>query len=132
MNIRTLSLLGTAGALTLAMSMPAMGGGGNDYRVRARMAGAGTLASGKADYRERTRGNVVSKRFNVEIEDAAPETSYEVRIDGTLFGTITTDGLGFAQLEFGGDNAGGPLPGDFPHLVVGQTVSVGPVSGTFR
>ncbi|MGD9690426.1 MAG: hypothetical protein AB7K52_11865 [Phycisphaerales bacterium] len=132
MNRRTLALISSAGALTLALALPVLGGGGNDYRVRARMSGTGTLASGKADYRERNRGGAIQQRFNVEIEDATPDTTYEVRIDGNLFGTITTDGLGFAEIEFG-DNDGSPaVPGGFPHLVAGQMVSVGPISGSFR
>lgn len=130
---KTLGVIASAGALVLAMSMQASaGGGGADYRIRARLTGQGTPASGKSDYRERTRGGVTNVRWSVEIEDAEPETTYEVRIDGSLFGTITTDGLGFAELEFGDNNGGPAVPGGFPHLVAGQVVSVGPISGTFR
>jgi hypothetical protein len=111
---------------------PADASARRDYRVRARLRGQGTVASGKADYRERNRGGALQQRFNVEIERAAAETTYEIRVNGNLFGTITTDTRGFAELEFG-DNDGSPaLPGGFPHLVAGNTASVGPISGTFQ
>jgi len=108
----------------------------DDLRLRARMSGA-TLMSGKADYRERTRDNTLEQRFSVEVEDATPGETLEVRVNGALFGTITADDFGVAELQFRtaqfiddpGD--GTPIPTDFPRLAAGDTVTVGPISGAF-
>ena len=109
----------------------------DDFRLRARMSG-NTLVSGKADYRERTRDNTLEQRFSVEVEDAAPGETFEVRVNGALFGTITADDLGVAELQFRtaqfiddpGD--GTPIPTDFPRLAAGDMITVGPVSGAFE
>lgn len=128
----SLGFLLAAAALTLAVSAPVDAAAGRDYRVRARLTAAGSVASGKADYRERVRGAALQQRFNVEVERAAPDTTLEIRVNGNLFGTITTDATGFAELEFG-DNDGSPaVPGGFPHLVAGDTASVGNLTGSFR
>ncbi len=110
----------------------------NDYRVIAR-GGANDAAQVKSVYRERLRGTTLVQRFNVEVEDYAANTTYEVRVNGALFGTITTDALGFAELEFktfivdnNPHDEEPPIPADFPHLTAGMTIQVGDVSATFR
>lgn len=113
-------------------------GGGGDYRVVAR-GGSRDAAQIKGVYRERAFTAGLQQRFNVSVEDFAPNTRYEIRINGNLFGTITTSALGTAELEFrtfvvddtpGDDHP--PIPTDFPHLVAGDTISVGSVTATFR
>ncbi|MGQ0627573.1 MAG: hypothetical protein ACT4PL_05670 [Phycisphaerales bacterium] len=136
------SITGLAAAAALFLVVPtadAGGGGGSGFRIRARLNGAGTLASGKADYRERMIGANLQQRFNVEIEDAAADTTYEITINGSLFGTVTTNALGGGHLEFAtltvDDNPGDehpPLPTDIQRLAAGMVVSIGPVSGAFR
>ena len=72
MNRRSLL---TSLALTLVtvftMHTAVLAGGGNTgwQRVRANLNG-NTLASGKADYRERMRNGLLEQRFSVEVEDA--------------------------------------------------------------
>lgn len=142
-----LSAATLAALLTAAVQTPALagggggggsgGGGGGEYRLRANMAAG--RASGKSVYRERLRNNVLQQRWNVEIEDLAANTTFDVLVNGNLFGTITTNNLGTAELEFATfivDNnphdEEPPIPTDFPHLVAGDTITVGPLSGTFQ
>jgi hypothetical protein len=131
MYAKSIALLLSAAALT-TMVAPSADAAARDYRVRARLRAQGSVASGKADYRERNRNGGLAQRFNVEVERAGADTTLEIRVNGNLFGTITTDATGRAELEFG-DNDGSPaVPGGFPHLVAGNTVSVGTLTGTFQ
>lgn len=127
-----------AALLSFSFSPQAKAQGGGDYRVTAR-GGARDQAQIKGVYRERTLTTGLQQRFNVSVEDFAPNTRYEIRINGNLFGMITTSALGTAELEFrtfvvddtpGDDHP--PIPTDFPHLVAGDTITVGTVTATFR
>ncbi|MFZ4574616.1 MAG: hypothetical protein ACOYN0_09480 [Phycisphaerales bacterium] len=109
-----------------------------DYRVLARM-GARDAFSAKSVYRERIVGDTLVQRFNVSIEDGVPGASYEIFVNGNLFGTIIANNLGNAELEFRtvvvDDNPHDeepPLPVDFPHINVGDTITVGSLIGTYR
>ena len=109
-----------------------------DYRVLARM-GARDAFSAKSVYRERIVGDTLIQRFNVSIEDGVPGTSYEIMVNGNLFGTIVANDLGNAELEFRtfvvDDNPHDeqpPLPVDFPHINAGDTIVVGSLIGTYR
>ena len=71
--------------------------------------------------------------FKVELKDAAENTSFEVRIDGVLVGTLETDSRGRGRLvfEFGDDS--NPFPGNFPTITAGSIVEVGTdFVGTFQ
>ncbi len=134
----SLALAGLASTVVVASaSQFALAANSNSFRVRANLSGM-TLASGSADYRERQRGNVLEQRFSVEVEDFAPDTELAVQVNGMLFGTIITDALGGGELQFRtaqfiddpGD--GTPLPTDFPHIAAGDSITVGPISGTFN
>ena len=127
-------------ALTAALvgvNKPAAAANSNEVRLRAQLTG-NTLASGKAKYRERTRGNTLEQRFSVEVEDSTPGDLLAVTVNGVTFGTIVVNDLGVAELQFRttsfiddpGD--GKPLPPDFPMLMPGDFITVGPdLSGTF-
>jgi antitoxin (DNA-binding transcriptional repressor) of toxin-antitoxin stability system len=113
-------------------------GGGNEYRVEARM-GGGNAPSAKAKYRERIVGNVLIQRFSVSVERMAPGVPVQITINGVPFGTIVPNALGRAELEFKtfvvDDNPhdeNPPLPTDFPHINAGVVVTVGTLSGTFQ
>lgn len=114
------------------------GGGGNtEVRLIARM-GANDQFQAKGVYRERFRNGGLVQRFNVEIEDGVPGQTYEITVNGMVFGTITANDLGTAELEFGtftpDDNPGDehpPIPQDFPQLQAGDTITVGNLSGVF-
>lgn len=124
-----------------ALSSPQLAhaqGGGNDYRVEARM-GGGNAPSAKAKYRERLVGNILIQRFSVEVERFAPGVPVQITINGVPFGMIVPNAFGRAELEFKtfvvDDNPHDeepPLPVDFPHINAGTSVTVGTLSGTFQ
>ena len=128
------SLLAIVFAALLAAQVNA--GGQNNYRLRANLTGPG-LASGKAVYRERQRNNITEQRFSIEVEDATPGTIMTVAVNGTTVGMIVINDLGVGELEYRtpqfiddpGD--GDPIPDGFPHLIAGDAVTVGPLSGEF-
>ncbi len=135
---RLLSILVCA-ALAVAFGMQSTavaGGGNNDVKLEARMSGK-TLASGKAKYEERQKGNLVQQRFKVQVEDFAPGQELTIMLNGSMLGTVTANDLGVAELQFRtsafiddpGD--GTPIGGDFPPVQPGDSISVGPISGTF-
>lgn len=134
--------MAAAAAMTmigLAGTASARPGGGDDVRLTARMSGKGTAASGKSVYRERMRGANLEQRWKVEVEDVAPGATFEIFVNGQLFGTITANDLGIAEIEFSDstpdDNPGDeepPVPENFPRLHAGDTIVVGPVGGTYN
>lgn len=111
---------------------------GNQYRVRARIR-TGTPLEGKGDYREIMRGTTLIQRWSVELNGATPNTSYEVRLNGNMIGTIVTNDLGSAEQEFRtavvDDNPNDeepPIPTDFPRILTGDTLTiVGVGTGAF-
>ena len=107
------------------------------YRVRGDLGGA-TVMSGKAVYRERIKNGGLERRFQVEVEDALANTTYDITVNGTNVGQLATNSFGFAEwqlrtaafIDSPGD--GSPMPDSFPTLVVGDVVVVGPVSGSLQ
>lgn len=102
-------------------------------RLRARLSGNGR-ASGQADYRETARGPGVVRSFSVEIERAAPNTTYDVLVGSAVIGRITTNALGTGDLNMRTvtDNPGqqGPVPDLEPgHVVRVRGLSI---SGVLR
>lgn len=102
----------------------------DEVRLRARLNGD-TLASGTADYRERTRRNTSVRRFSVEIEDAAPNTLYTITHNGAVVGEVMTNEFGFADFNLRtlGDDSG--KIGNVPQMFEGDVIEVvGLLSGT--
>ncbi len=129
------TLLSTgAFAAMAAMSQPSMETGSSVERrerteYRADLESPKTLASGNARYRSESRGPAVRVRFDVSIEDADPDTTYDVMLNGAVIGTITTDGLGMGEVTF---RSPSDDPDDIPNtpsISAGDVVSVGPISG---
>jgi hypothetical protein len=132
------ALLALVTVVTISVPQEAMAGGGGEYRVRARMR-TGTAFEGKSDYRERLRGTTLVQTFNVEVNGAQPGEMFEIHINGVLFGTMITNDLGSAELEFRtatvDDNPQDeepPLPTDFPRINDGDVITVGALRGTYR
>jgi hypothetical protein len=132
------ALLSTcAFAATAAMTLPAFQQGESVERndrieFRADLEGPATLASGRARYRAETRGPAVRARFDVSIEDADPKTSYEVAINGTVIGSITTNAFGMGEVTFRSPSDDpDDVPGT-PSVRAGDVVSVGPISGVLN
>lgn len=133
-----LGLLALVTVVTISVPQEAVAGGNGEYRVRARMR-TGTAFEGKSDYRERLRGTTLVQTFNVEVNGAQPGDMFEIHINGVLFGTMITNDLGSAELEFRtatvDDNPQDeepPLPTDFPRINDGDVITVGTLSGTYR
>lgn len=83
-------------------------------------------------YEERPRGSVTEQRFKVEVQGAQPGAQLEVRVNGAVMGTIIVNTLGRGQLDqrVNGDNPGTGVP-SLPHIVPGDSITVGTLSGTF-
>lgn len=88
----------------------------------------------KAEYKERQVNGTLTRKFEVEIEAGPADTSFDIVVKGSVVGSITTNSLGYAELEFhsGTDDSGNhiPMPGDFPTLQPGDTVTIGSVTVT--
>ena len=109
-----------------------------DYRVRARIR-TGTPLEAKGDYRERLIGDVLSQRFTVEVNGAAANAEFEVKINDVTVAFVTTDNLGHAEIQFADtvvddnpDDNDPPLPQEFPHISAGDTLTIGTMTATFR
>ena len=67
---------------------------------RADLDSASTLASGKARYKAESRGMAVRSRLDVSIEDADADTTYDVMLNGSVIGSITTNMFGEGEVTF--------------------------------
>ena len=67
-------------------------------------------------------------KLEVKVQNATPNESFEVRIDGLRVGQLTTDGRGRGELEFGSNDDDLPLPSNLPQIrpgMVAQIVGLG-------
>jgi hypothetical protein len=119
---------------TLAFQSSAFAGSAK-YRVRARLFGE-TPMKGQARYEQRIKDGQTFKRFKVQIEKALPLQTFDVLVNGSVVGAITTNSLGRGKFELrtaafiDSPGDGLPMPADFPKLDTGDSVSVGPLTGT--
>lgn len=124
-------------AAVVAVTAPAIAGGVDPIRVEARMEAGNDQSQARARYRDRVRKNTLEQRFDVEVEDFEPGTELSVSVNGDHIGIIFVNdfGVGEMQLRTGafiddpGD--GDPIDPDFPRIMPGDTVTVGPLSGSF-
>ena len=124
-------------AALVALTVPAIAGGIDPIRVEARMTAGNDQAQAKARYQDRVRRNTLEQRFDVQVEDFEPGTELLVTVNGATVGTIFVNNLGVGEIQLRtaafiddpGD--GNPIDTDFPRLMPGDTVSVGPLNGTF-
>jgi len=104
----------------------------NELRFEARLDGDG-LASGKAKYRERDRKGSTQLRFSVQIEDAAPNTTYEILLNGVAFASVTTDALGAGDFDVRNITDDPGQLGVVPKMNDGDEIEVaGLISGTLH
>lgn len=100
------------------------------YRLRGEFDGPGEI-SGKARYRERFKKGNLERRFTVDVEDADPNTTLNITVNGVVVGTVTTDGSGEGELNLrtaafiDDPNEWQPMPNTFPTLTVGDVVMIG-------
>ncbi|MFQ5775649.1 MAG: hypothetical protein ACE5GS_14100 [Kiloniellaceae bacterium] len=132
-----LPLKGAAVALALAMLMSAgtaRAGGGNELRLRAALSGGPGDISGTADFRD--RGD--RRRFSAEIQGFTPGQMFDVSVANTVVGKVVVDQFGIGDINFdsnfeaGVDDPATQFPGNFPMLDGGESVVVGPLSGTLQ
>ncbi len=97
-----------------------------------------TPADGSAEYREIPHASGLERRFKVEIEDAPANASYQVRVNGQLVATISTNGAGFVEFQYrtaqfiSNPGDGIPMPSSFPNLKAGDVVTVGAMTATLQ
>ena len=111
-----------------------------EVRRLATLTAAGVPGKAKVDYRVRTRDGATRYDFKVEVERQTPGAVLEVRVNGTLMGTITVGSLGRGKLELTStrvdDNPhpedDGALPDGFAGIPARATVTVGAFSGILR
>lgn len=94
-------------------------------------------ASGRATYQSTQSSQVRSAVFRVTIDGAAENSSFDVIVDGSVVGQLTTDANGSGTFvlssredssEQGPQEPSSQQP---PAVHPGSTISVGPLSGTF-
>jgi len=135
--LKSLSLgtLALALVATLAMQSTVEAASAATHRTIIRLFGPTTM-KGKATYEERPRYGSTLRRFKVEVERALPLQQFPIEVNGQLVGTISTNAGGFGKFELrtpqfiDSPDDGLPMPSGFPRLTTGDTVTVGPLSGT--
>lgn len=105
-----------------------------DNELKALLIGS-SGASGEAEIELHGGGHGMHVEFEVEVEGADPDATYDVWLDDVLVGQITTDGSGEGELEFkchGGEPGEAGFPDGFPEIGVGSVIRVGTIlEGTF-
>ncbi len=98
-------------------------------RLTAALADSASSATGTATYFTHTKhdGTTVTK-FKITVTGAAANTTFDVAIDGTVVGQITTDDTGAGSLKL--SSKAGTLPANFPAVNSGSVVTVGTITGT--
>jgi len=139
---KTMTTAASAGAILALAGMASVhagrGGVPDQIRVEARMELGTDLAQARARYRDRFRNGLLEQRFDVEAEDFKPGAELAVTVNGIAVGSMFVNDLGVAEMqlrtaEFIDDPGDGtPIDPDFPRLMVGDTVSVGPLKGVFQ
>ena len=113
--------------------------GGNELRLEARIeadTSAGDI-SGKVKFRQRfDQGS--RRQFSAQIEGFEPGSMYDVMIAGSVVGKIVVDDTGVGDLNYddnfepGLDDPASQFPSNFPGLDGGESVEIGPLSGTLQ
>ncbi|MGI9013654.1 MAG: hypothetical protein ACR2GY_05320 [Phycisphaerales bacterium] len=123
-------------ALAVAPSSDAATMQMRDYRVRTKLRG-NTRIEGNSKYLEKDRDRATERRFKAKIQFAPPMSRYTVLLNGRDIGSFQVNFLGVGALkyrtaQFNDDGDWRDMPNNFPRVVEGDRVSVGPVSGIYR
>ncbi len=145
--VAALALAGVTLLAGNAQARPGGGGGGGgsgstEVRLLAFMRNSSNAQQKlKSVYRERTvnsrpvyYGPVISssaQKIETQVDALDPNTSYDILLNGTKLGSVTTDGAGNAKIEFESGVSARRNLADIPHLKAGDTITVGPLSTTF-
>ena len=89
-------------------------------------------AHGEVEYELEKEDATARRKFKVELEDAQPNASYDVAIDGTVVGELQTDAQGNGRLVFSDRASDGQsaFPDNFPAITRDSVVTVGSASAT--
>jgi hypothetical protein len=97
----------------------------------------GSGITGEVEYKERFRNGSLVRCLDVELEGASPGESFDISINGVVYGTLITDAEGKGELAFksnetddGEDDLVLPMPSTFPTLHAGDLVNIGGLSAT--
>ena len=86
-------------------------------------------ATGSVTYQTGSHCGTTSTRFTVTVTGATADSSFDVSIDGTVIGQITTDSNGAGVLKLSSQDS--TLPSNFPTSVAaGSVITVGALTGT--
>jgi len=92
-----------------------------------------SAVSGMVHFSSMTHHGTTRSMLNASITGAAANTTYNVAINGTVVGQITTDATGFGRLSLSSNPHGNQqaFPTNFPtNLAAGATVTIGTATGT--
>ena len=89
-------------------------------------------AQGKIEFELEKEDMRARREFKLELEDAAPDATYDVTVDGVIVGQITTDARGYGKLRYADVPKRGelPFPTDFPTVTSRTVVEVAGLSTT--
>ena len=88
-----------------------------------------------AEFESETEGSKSKSKFKAEIEKAAPNTTFAVKVSGVQVGTITTDSRGKGKLILSTQPKDGkelPMPANFPQVAVGTEVMIGELASQWK
>ena len=74
-------------------------------------------------YKIKKKDGIVTKEFEVELENAEPGSIYSITLDRVLLGVLIIDGEGEGEIELGDDAE--PFPETFPEPKEGSVVQIG-------
>jgi len=91
--------------------------------------------TGQSEFESETEHGMIISVFKVNVSNAAPNTTLNVKVDGVAIGSIVVDATGRGSLMLATTPLAGsslPIPANFPALHAGSTITVGDVvTGTF-
>lgn len=111
---------------------------GEDSRIADNVTARLTGANGEvleSEYEaEQEDGNVTVRRFDLHLRNLAPSQQFVLQINGQTIGTVTTNALGSANVQYSDRSRPGysPFPAGFPVITDGSQIAVGTVlSGSY-
>lgn len=112
-----------------------LNGTDSDFELELKAALTGDTGKGEAEYESEIEDGVTKRKFELEVEDLTPNTTYDVTIGVTVVAQITTNGAGDAKLKFS-TSPKGPnetlMPDGFPEIAAGNAIAIGTaLNGTF-
>jgi hypothetical protein len=132
MRVTTIVLAVLAACLVIAPPVEAASSK-KPHKAVARLFGdAGMKGHAKFEQHTKKHGKIL-QNLSVHISRALPLQTFDVVINSQVVGSITTNAAGSGKLHLrtGGPGSSEPMPDNFPKLVTGDSIVVGPLAGTF-